>query len=179
MKRTIHKTPSLIRVVLALGCLLIATDAFAQKVITDYDRSVKFSQYLTYDWLESKNPAPGFGDKRIKQAIDTQLQAKGLRKAGGVKPDLYVVYNLGLQEKSTVQGYDALGQPYLWNGGWVGKQDVTTEGTLVVDIVDAGKRELVWRSTATDTISEQPDENQKTLKRAAEKMFSKFPPKSR
>ena len=46
------------RIVLSVCLLLGSGSALAQKVNTDYDRSVDFSQYKTYAWLESKNPAP-------------------------------------------------------------------------------------------------------------------------
>jgi len=34
----------------------------------------------------------------------------------------------------------------------------------------------VWRGTASDTVSRNPDKNEKTLAKALTKLFSKFPP---
>jgi hypothetical protein len=51
--------------------------------------------------------------------------------------------------------------------------------TLVVDIWDARTKQLLWRATATDTVSENPEKNEKKLKKAMEKMFKKYPPQKK
>jgi hypothetical protein len=35
---------------------------------------------------------------------------------------------------------------------------------------------LVWRGTASDTVSDKPEKNEKKIQKAAEKMFKKYPP---
>ena len=67
-------------IILGLCLLLGSGSALAQKVNTDYDRSVDFTHYKTYAWLESKNPAPELAHKRIIAAIDEQLAAKGIQE---------------------------------------------------------------------------------------------------
>jgi hypothetical protein len=47
---------------------------------------------------------------------------------------------------------------------------------LVIDIWDARTKQLLWRGTATDTVSENPEKNEKNLKKAMEKLFRKYPP---
>jgi hypothetical protein len=42
---------------------------------------------------------------------------------------------------------------------------------------DANTKHLIWRGTATDTLSGKPDKNTGKLDKAVEKMFSHFPPK--
>jgi hypothetical protein len=51
-------------------------------------------------------------------------------------------------------------------------------GTLVVDLLDAASRELVWRAVARDTLSDKTDKNAKKLAKATKKMFEDFPPES-
>ena len=53
-----------------------------------------------------------------------------------------------------------------------------TVGTLVVDIFDAKSKELLFRGTATDELSDKPDKNAKKLAKASDKMFKDFPPGS-
>jgi hypothetical protein len=38
-------------------------------------------------------------------------------------------------------------------------------------------KHLIWRGTASDTISDTPERNEKNLDKAVDKMFKKFPPK--
>ena len=51
-------------------------------------------------------------------------------------------------------------------------------GTLVVDIFDAKTKELMFRGTAQDELSDKPDKNVKKLAKASDKMFKNFPPGS-
>jgi hypothetical protein len=51
-------------------------------------------------------------------------------------------------------------------------------GTLVVDMFDAKTKNLVFRGTAEDEISDKPEKNAKNLKEASKEMFEKFPPGS-
>ena len=51
-------------------------------------------------------------------------------------------------------------------------------GTLIVDLVDASQKQLVWRGTATKTLdpSSSPEQKQASLQKALDEMFEKFPP---
>ena len=51
-----------------------------------------------------------------------------------------------------------------------------TVGTLVVDMFDAKTKNLVFRGTAEDEISDNPEKNTKRLEKASTKMFKNFPP---
>ena len=51
-----------------------------------------------------------------------------------------------------------------------------TVGTLVVDMFDAKSKNLVFRGTAEDEISDNPDRNKSRLEKASTKMFKNFPP---
>lgn len=119
--------------------------------------------------MESKHPAKGLWPLRIVDGIDKQLQAKGLKKVDASEhPDLKVVYNSGIKEKTTVEGYDyGYGYGPWW--GWGGPRSVTyqtyidKEATLIVDLVDTSDKEMVWRGVARDTLSDNPEKNQKKL----------------
>jgi hypothetical protein len=162
------------------GLLLLlssASSVLAQKVAVDWDHDADFSKYRTYAWIESKSPGNDLAAKRIIAAIDSQLTAKGLQKTQQNDADLAVVYNVGAKERVSVQGYDYGYGRYRWGGGTV-RYDTTayTEATVVVDLVDAKARSLVWRGTASDTVSDKPEKNEKKIQKAAEKMFKKYPP---
>jgi hypothetical protein len=69
-------------------------------------------------------------------------------------------------------------------GGWrwrgMGETTTTVQnykvGTLVIDLYDASNKQLIFRGTAEDTLSKNPEHNEKTLEKAVDKMFKKFPP---
>jgi hypothetical protein len=48
----------------------------------------------------------------------------------------------------------------------------------VVDLFDAKTKNLMWRGSASDTLSDKSDENIKNLNKGVQKMFDHFPPKA-
>jgi hypothetical protein len=54
-------------------------------------------------------------------------------------------------------------------------------GTLIIDLVDAKAKQLVWRGTARDTIDQDatPEERDKNIKNALNKLFENFPPQQK
>jgi hypothetical protein len=168
----------MISILAGLSFFLCAANTFAQKVNTDWDHEANFSNYKTYAWMESKHPASSdLVNKRIIDNIDKQMAAKGFTKASD-KPDVLVVYNAGVKEQVSVQGYDYGYGRYRWGGGMsTYSQVVELQGTLVIDLVDAQKKELIWRGTATDTLSDKPEKNSQKIEKATEKAFKNYPPK--
>ncbi|HWF46702.1 MAG TPA: DUF4136 domain-containing protein, partial [Bryobacteraceae bacterium] len=49
-------------------------------------------------------------------------------------------------------------------------------GTLVVDLFDASNKQLIWRGSASDTLSDKSEKNIKNLDKGVQKMFDHFPP---
>ena len=51
-------------------------------------------------------------------------------------------------------------------------------GTLIIDLVDAGKKQLVWRGTASKTLEPDasPETKEKNINEAVQKMFANYPP---
>lgn len=172
--------------VMALWFFATVSAAFAQKVNVDWDRSADFSSFHTYAWQKSPHPAKGFWDQRIVDGVDKQLAAKGLKKVDS-NPDLWVVYSKSLKDQKEVvgTGYN-MGPAWRWGWGWgpnIGTVQyntyITKEGTLVVELADAKNQQLLWRGSATATISDNSDKNIKTLDNALNKLFKNYPPKDK
>ncbi len=163
--------------------LTMVVAAHAQKVNVDWDRTANFAQFHTYAWQPSTHPAKGLWDQRIIDAVNQQLQAKGFQLVQS-NPQLWVVYSNSIKKDQQVvgTGYN-MGPGWGWGYGWGGPttttyQTYTThEGTLIVDIADANGHQLLWRGSATNTISDNSDKNIKNLNNAANKLFKNFPPK--
>ena len=52
------------------------------------------------------------------------------------------------------------------------------ERALVVDTYDAKSKQLIWRGSTEDALSDKPEKNEKNLVKGVEKMFKDFPPGS-
>ena len=160
--------------------LLAATASFAQQVKTDFDRDSDFGHYRTYSWEKVQTQDPLWVD-RIKEAVNSALAAKGWTKvdSGG---DVAVIAVESTQDQQTLNTfYDGFGGGWRWRGfGGFGDSTTTVDtykvGTLVVDLFDAGTKKLIWRGSASDTLSDKSDKNIKTLDKAVQKMFDRFPP---
>ena len=163
---------------------LLAGKSSAQQVKTDYDRSANFAQYKTYSWAQVKTK-DALDVDRIKAAVNATLAAKGWTQvdSGG---DVSIVAMEITQNQQTLNTfYDGFGGGFGWRrfgGGGFGEATTTTEtykvGTLVVDLFDAKNKQLIWRGTSSDTLSNNSDKNIKNLDKGVEKMFKKFPPDS-
>jgi Domain of unknown function (DUF4136) len=166
--------------VCAVFFLAMLGAAFAQHVETDFDHQANFSQYKTYSWQAIK-PGDSLWDARIKSAVDAQLAAKGWTQvdSGG---DVSIVAIKTTQTQRTLQTfYDGFGGGWRWRGfGGMGQSTTTEqdykEGTLVVDLYDAKTKQLIWRGSAQDTLSDKAEKNEKNLDKGVAKMFKKFPP---
>ena len=162
------------------GLLLTASAAFAIKVKTDYDHGASFKNYRTYSWTSVKT-ANSIWDGRVKDAVNSALTAKGLTEvpSGGDIAVAAVGSTRNQQELQTL--YDGMGGGWRWRGlGGFGQSTTTVEnykvGTLVVDLYDANSKKLVWRGSASDTLSDKADKNAKNLDKGVQTMFQHFPP---
>ena len=52
------------------------------------------------------------------------------------------------------------------------------EGTLVLDFYDGNTKQLIWRGSAEDTLSDKASKNEKKLDKGVAKMLKGFPPNS-
>jgi hypothetical protein len=163
--------------------LLFAGKLSAQQVKTDYDRNANFGQYKTYSWEQVKTK-DALDVDRIKAAVNAALAAKGWTQveSGG---DVSIIAVEMTQDKQTLNTfYDGFGGGWGWRrfGGGLGEATTTTEtykvGTLVVDLFDTKTKQLIWRGSSSETLSNNSDKNIKNLDKGAEKMFKHFPPGS-
>jgi hypothetical protein len=126
-------------------------------------------------------------DERIVRAIEGQRAAKGLQNVeSGANPDLVVAYHAAVGEEAQFDtmstggwGYGA-GWGYGYGGGGMSTTTVhkILVGQLVVDLGDVKEKKLIWRGTASDTVSgkDTPEKAEKLINKSVEKMFKKYPP---
>jgi hypothetical protein len=170
--------------------LLIACSSLSYK--TDFDQSIDFSGYKTYMWYAGKMPdddalsANPLVKKRVAAGVDKALQAKGYQIGTEDKFDFVVIIHAGNKEKMQITNYGYGGYGYGrygrgWGGyGGYGQTDVYQydETTVVIDIADAAKKEMVWRGTVTGVLKEYSDQNemQERIDEVVTKMLGEFPP---
>ena len=164
--------------------LLFAGTSSAQQVKTDYDRNANFGQYKTYSWEQVKTK-DALDVDRIKAAVNAALAAKGWTQIDSGGDVCIIAVEITQNQQTLNTFYDGFGGGWGWRrfgGGGFGEATTTTEtykvGTVVVDLFDHKTKQLVWRASASDTLSNNSDKNIKKLDKGVEKMFKKFPPSS-
>ena len=174
------------RVVFALlgAMILFASTSSAQQVKTDYDRNANFAQYKTFSWEKIKTKDPLDVD-RIKSAVNVTLSAKGWTQVPSGGDVSIIAIEMTHNQQTLNTFYDGYGGGWGWRGfggGGFGDATTTTEnyqvGTLVVDLFDAKTKQLLWRGSSSDTLSNNSNKNIQNLNKGVEKMFNKFPPGS-
>jgi Domain of unknown function (DUF4136) len=161
--------------------LLASSALIAQEVQTNYMPGTNFSKFHTYKWvtIRGNQDVNQILDAQIKQAVDSQLAAKGLTKTDADNADLYVDYQTALNQEKQ---WNAVGTGGDWRlGGGMGTLTSSTinVGTMVLDMYDQAGKQLVWTGRATKTInpSKNQEKNQKNLDKAMAKLLKNFPPK--
>lgn len=169
----------------------------AQDVRTNYMPATDFSKFHTYGWVDEVQGVPSLGghpdqilDAQVKQAIDSQMAAKGLTKvADGVTPDLLIGYRLIIDREKEINGFgDGWGGWGGWGGGpWGGgsfgsfsaNTSTINIGTFVIGMYDPALKKLVWIGGAQHAIepSKKPEKNQERLNKGAQKLLKDFPPR--
>ena len=188
MSRFVHFfTVSFVLISLA-GCV-------TTRVMSDYDSSVNFLKYGTYDWLPDENTMESSNDinntlvnKRIKRVVDQELSYKGYQ-VDTLSPNFYVTYHINVRERKmgVYRNYGCFHHGhhghhghhrhhhigYPWHGGY--HSYVYDETTLTLDIIDATTKELVWRGWTYDR-SYGPTLSESRTRKAVRRILSKFPP---
>jgi hypothetical protein len=179
---TLHRT-----LVLAIAATALPSIALAQKTTYDFDKTATFATYKTYAFKEGTPVGQPLLDQRIVGALEMQLAAKGFTK-NDASPDVFVVYHVALDKQKDISSFSSgpMYGPYGygWGGGWgttttnVRVTDIVV-GTLAVDMVDAQKKQMVWRGLGTKEIDTdaKPEKRDKNISKAVEKIFKNYPPK--
>jgi hypothetical protein len=161
-----------------IGLLVMATASHAASAKHDFDPEADLSTYQTLAWKESKESRVlaeknSLSDRRIRAAVENELETKGYRIDEGETVDAYVIYHVAVRDQLRVDE--------TWAGRRWGRQvNLSTfkEGTLVLDVVDAETGDLVWRGWVSDAVGD-PKKVEKRLAKATKKLLKKFPPEAR
>jgi hypothetical protein len=89
-------------------------------------------------------------------------------------PDFTVAYYASTREKLNINDWN---YGYGWRRWQRGYPYVTeyTEGTVIVDVIDAATKELLWRGQGVSTVSSDPAKYTAELQKTVTAILNKFP----
>jgi hypothetical protein len=165
--------------------LVLPALAVAQDVKIDYDKAFNFSPVKTYSIKVGTTWGNDLSQRRVLTEFDEAIAAEGWKKVADGQEDIQVILHGASQTKQSASTfYSGMGgYGYRGFGGGTGTASTVMSeyrvGTLVVDMFDAKSKNLVFRGTAEDEISDNPEKNAKKLDKASTKMFKDFPPSAK
>ena len=165
------------RVMSILGLVLglLVGSAAAQSVQSDFDRTFQFSNLKTFSFVVPRRGATDplaadtLNDGRIRTGLESQLIANGFRMETE-KADFVIAYYVTTKNKLSVQDF-GYGPP-RWFGGRDIRVNQDTEGTLMVDFIDARTNQVVWRGRAIGTLDMKGVD--KKISKSTEKLVKQF-----
>ena len=158
---------------LLVGCATISVNQ-------DYDPAYDFSKLKTFGFIPI-SPEAGIDQinaTRFGDAIKNEMTAKGYTVSE--KADFGVAILFGKQTKTNITTYGYGYGPYWGRYGGTTNIDVSQydEGTLIIDVIDLAKKELVWRGTGTGAIDPNATVEERTanINSAVAQILAQFPP---
>jgi hypothetical protein len=176
----------------AVAAVMLAGCASGPDVRADYDKAVDFGKYRTYGFVTQAGTDQGdvrsLATQMLQNAASREMQARGYQRADN--PDLVINFQGKLEEKADIESTPA---PYYGAGwgyrGWYGAPygavgyggtEVTTRrykvGTLVMDVVDRDKRQVVFQGGVEGVVTKEMQQNREaSINAAVAHIFAKYP----
>ncbi len=183
---------NLVRTVAAASVLALVACSTGPDVRVQTDRSADFSQYRTFAFVSplgtDRDGYQSIVSQNLKAATQREMEARGIRFDANA-PQLLVNFNASLDDKLRVTtvpmaGYGMggyYGYRYGMYSAWPMYNDATIvsqyqQGTLNIDVVDAARKQLVWESVVTHSVSQHDLDNlEAAINNAVAAAFAKFP----
>jgi hypothetical protein len=177
-------------VVAGLATFVLWGCASGPDVRADYDKAADFGEYRTFGFVAAAGTDTGdfksLSTQILQNAAARQMENRGYTRSDN--PDLVINFKGKLEEKVDVESTPA---PYYgpgWGyGGWYGAPwggwggtEVTTRrynvGTLVMDVVDREKRQVVFQGGVQDVVTKEMLQNREAaLNAAVGHIFAQYP----
>lgn len=191
MKRKIFWMAGCIALMNLIGC-------GTNEVVCTYEPSTDFASLKTYAWqdfdnssLEDSGLDVDMIDQRIRQAVDTQLAARGVVPADQANADCWIVYSLSVEREFYNTSISETNVGRAGRLGWsrmsrdpayISRYETVyheyNEGTLVVYVIDPATEKPVWQALLEAVVdpSNSVEERRKRIDKAITALFSLFPP---
>jgi Domain of unknown function (DUF4136) len=165
----------------AAAALLLAGVAACTtlKTTVAWDERADFSKYKTWAWKDDGSIRDPIWNRRVQAVLEDELAKRGLTRVEA-DPNLWVHVHARISAETRVESYSP-GWGYGY-GYWAAPTMTTVYeipvGSMIIDLVDPKKKELVWRATASDAIraNKENEEREQRLIQVVDGLFASYPP---
>ena len=193
-KRSFHPVNTLFWLYFLILLPACAVGSLVIKINTSQDQNARFDQYRSYNWYPATAASASGGQRdysmlqaHVKKAIAQEIGKKGLQQETD-NPQLYLAYDVSLPKPAArpAQTYPAgFGYGLAWHMGHrydyghanipnYHPVDTFAPGTILIDVIDANTRELIWRGWAEEVI-ENFNADYKTVANYVDDIVDKYP----
>lgn len=168
---------------LPLLLLFVLGSCSSVQVASDYDTKADFSRYKTYAYHKNAIDKAEISDldkKRILRAIDDEMIRKGFEKSDN--PDLLISFFTRANDQVNVNQWGP-GWGWGWGWGWgpgfwgsTTTVSTSTEGTLIIDLVDAKTKDLLWQGEGRGLLTRQAEKKEEKIREFVSKILAQYPP---
>lgn len=186
MMKTLQYLAAAAAIAMLAGCATVGP-----KIRVDYDRAADFNSYQTYGYpAELGTDRGGYSTlitNYFKQAVDREMRLRGYQFVPS-NPDLLVNFFARARDVTDVRsvpgawaGYGYYGYRFGLYGAWpLYASDVSTVhykvGTANIDIVDAGRKQLIWEGVAEGKLTETAMQDPQTaISGVVADLFTRYP----
>lgn len=144
------------------------------KILSDKEEGIDFSSYRSFKIFNHEHGFPKganqINHQRIERAITNNLEALGYNETEN--PDVLIAWFVKVQTKTTYDVYNTYYQR------WSPIQRVNIynykQGSLVIDIIDADTRQVIWHGRASDRVYDNMPNIDKKIKDVVKATFDQL-----
>jgi hypothetical protein len=160
------------------------------KVTSDYDSNVNFTQFKTFRMERpsdaSQQSVSQLNQDRVFKAVRAEMIKKNFIEAAD-SADLIVHTVTIFKDMQSVSsstnyyGYGGYYRPYGWGGGMASGHTTYNvqnykDGSLIIEVIDAATRKLVWEGVGNKEIDKPSKNPDKDIPDAVASIMAQFPP---
>lgn len=182
--------------------MTLLTACTSRKVYSDYVEGIDFNQFKTFAWLpstEGDSSEDLYNNEivisNIQKQVNDEMKARGL-EVNTENPDLLILLHLNFQQREELVRtpiyssynyyypgfYAGPGYPYYYYyyntvpsiSGYDIRPVEFTQGTIVVDVVRAETKELIWRGWS-ETRIDDPEKFKKQIQKTVQGIYKEYP----
>ena len=183
------------RLLLGGVAALVLSGCTSLDVRSDYADGASFTGLQTYEWVDSDRSETGdpaidnpLHADRIRTSVDELMEDKGFRRSTAPgTPDFRLSYEmLATETTRTYYGTGSYGYRHRYGYGHFGHgfygpsfTEPALKGTLLLNVIDAGSDEVIWRGWASGILpaDPNPEDVDHYVAEAVQGILVQFPPK--
>lgn len=160
--------------------VLIFVSCSSEKYLIDYDKSVNFYRYETYNFTPSADSIPlnQLTKRRLFNAISAEMNQNDIQWAA--EPDIFIHVHMLMKGRTKTNVTYGHGETVSLGSGFTNTyMDLSeySEGSVFFDIIDSKRKQLVWTGKVTVDMKDSKPRGEKEILQIVQRVFRKFPPR--